>query len=203
MHTNVLNHLQKRCQELKQIVWYIAVKVDMQRQSVDGVTQISTPHFRSSSFKILDANFSASDDVDKSFQSLYKNFEEYNDRGSGWTLKQIIHIEINTVVYDPLPGKTYFTEPTKIKNSKAILNIQNVDEKCFLLCVLAALHPVENHAQRVNNYTPFENELSVKGIDFPVEVNQIPKFEKQNNLSINVIGYDEEEDHFYQCIFLQ
>lgn len=131
MHTDVVNHLQKRCQELKQIVWYVAVKVDMQRQSVDGVTQISTPHFRPSSFKILDANFSASDDVDKGFQSLYKNFEEYNDRGSGWTLKKIIHIEISTVVYDPLPGRTYFTEPTKIKNSKAILNIQNVDEKCF------------------------------------------------------------------------
>lgn len=112
-------------------------------------------------------------------------------------MKQIIHIEISTVVYDPLPGRTYFTEPTKIKNSKAILKIQNVDEKCFLWCVLAALHPVENHAQRVNNYTPFENELSVKGVDFPVKVNQIPKFEKQNNLSIKVIGYDEEEDHFF------
>lgn len=105
----------------------------MQRQSVDGVTQISTPHFRSSSFKIHDTNFSASDDVDKGFQSLYKNFEEYNDRGSGWTLKKIIHIEISTVVCDPLPGRTYFTEPTKIKNSKAILNIQNVDEKCFFM----------------------------------------------------------------------
>lgn len=196
MHTDVVNHLQKRCQELKQIVWYVAVKVDMQRQSVDGVTQISTPHFRSSSFKILDANFSASD-IDKGFQSLYNNFKEYNDRGSGWSLKKIIHIEISTIVYDPLPGRTYFTEPTKIKNSKAILNIQNVDEKCFLWCVLAALHPVENIAQRVKNYTPFENELCVKGIDFPVKVNQIPKFEKQNKLSINVIGYDEEEDHFF------
>lgn len=79
----------------------------MQRQSVDGVTQVSTPHFRSSSFKILDANLFANDDVEKSFQTLYKNFEEYNNRGSGWTLKQIIHIEISTVVFIPLPGRTY------------------------------------------------------------------------------------------------
>lgn len=39
--------------------------------------------------------------------------------------------------------------------------------------------------------------------DLAVRVNRIPNCEKLNNLSINVIGYDDEEDHFFQCIFVQ
>ena len=35
-----------------------------------------------------------------------------------------------------------------------------------------------------------ENELNFDGISFPVNTNQIEKFEKQNQLSINVIGYE-------------
>ena len=39
------------------------------------------------------------------------------------------------VRYNPSRGKKYFQEPDKIRAKKCIINIQNADEKCFLLSV--------------------------------------------------------------------
>ena len=41
--------------------------------------------------------------------------------------------------------------------------------------------------QRVSRFHKFENTLSFLGIDFPVKLNQIPKFEKLNNLKVKCI----------------
>ena len=35
--------------------------------------------------------------------------------------------------------------------------------------------------------------LIIVGIDYPVKISQIPKFEKQNEIRVNVFGYDEKE----------
>lgn len=39
-------------------------------------------------------------------------------------------------------------------------------------------------------------------IDLPVKGNQIPNYEKLNNSSLYVIGYD-EKDQFFQCTLFQ
>ena len=82
--------------------------------------------------------------------------------------------------------------PRKLKITKAIINIQNTnDHRCFICSVPAALHPAEHNPQRVQHYTPYEHELNINGIDMPVKLQQIPKFEKQNEISVNVFGYEE------------
>ena len=37
-----------------------------------------------------------------------------------------------------------------------------------------------------------EQVLNMKGITYPVSLSQIPKFEKQNDISINVFDYEEK-----------
>ena len=66
-------------------------------------------------------------------------------------------------------------------------NIQNHNEKCFLWCILASLHPVQrrNHLDRVSKYQEYERELNMSGIQYPVDVKDIGKFEHQNNISVN------------------
>lgn len=86
--------------------------------------------------------------------------------------------------------------PKELHDKKAILNIRNDDQKCFPWSVLAALHPInhKDHAGHVRHYTRYEQELTVKGITFPMKVQDIPKFKKQNpTLSINLFGYEEED----------
>ena len=47
---------------------------------------------------------------------------------------------------------------------------------------------------RVKHYEHHESELNMSGIAYPLAVKDVPKFEKQNNISVNVFGY---EDGYY------
>ena len=86
--------------------------------------------------------------------------------------------------------------PKKLQGKKALLNIKNEDDKCFTWSILAALHPVDraNNPNRVTKYIPYEAELDMKGIEYPVAARHYGKFENQNNnISINVFGYEDKK----------
>ena len=82
--------------------------------------------------------------------------------------------------------------PTKLKNKKAILNIQNRDNECLRWALRAALFPAPRGRNpiRPSSY-PIEDGLNFTGIDFPTPVSQIDRLERQNeNLAINVFGWE-------------
>ena len=70
--------------------------------------------------------------------------------GSGWRLHSIIRLELHTVRYNPLRGKSYIPLPKELANKKAIINMENDDNQCFLWCVLRALNPKERNPKRVD-----------------------------------------------------
>ena len=66
--------------------------------------------------------------------------------------------------------------------------------------ILAAVHPVESkHANRVANYVKYESSLNVRNIPMPMTLDDVPRFEKQNQLSVNLCGL-EKEDAYPLCI---
>ena len=78
----------------------------------------------------------------------------------------------------------------------AILNIENYDGYCFLWSVLAHLHPCNiSHPNGVSNYRQCFNELDIQGFDFSngFKCSDVHRFEKLNNLSINIFEFN-----FYQ-----
>jgi len=86
--------------------------------------------------------------------------------------------------------------PKVLADKKAIANIQNHYEKCLLCCVLAALHPTDRYnknPQRISHYHPYEQELNTDGISFPKPLHMIERFEKLNQLSINIFGFEDGE----------
>ena len=87
--------------------------------------------------------------IKKSLLSIEAGLEEYQNNGSDWRFKSTDKLEIHTVEYNPTKGSTYFPLPDWISNKKAIVNIQNKDEKCFLWCVLRYLHPNERDENRL------------------------------------------------------
>ena len=44
----------------------------------------------------------------------------------------MVNLEIHTAEFNPMNGSSYIPLPDWISNKKAIVNIQNKDEKCFL-----------------------------------------------------------------------
>ena len=54
---------------------------------------------------------------------------------------------------------------------------------------MAALHPVDNSCA-TSSYPHYSSELKYEGINFPMRLIDIPKFEKMNGLSINVYSIE-------------
>ncbi len=55
---------------------------------------------------------------------------------------------------------------------------------CFMWSVLAAIHPVKQSAERLHHYHSCQDELDFTGIEFPVAIDKIGKFERQNNILV-------------------
>ena len=136
--------------------------------------------------------------IKKSLLSIEAGLEEYQNNGSDWRFKSTDKLEIHTVEYNPTKGSTYFPLPDWISNKKAIVNIQNKDEKCFLWCVLRYLHPKERDENRLTGLKEYEFSLNTKGITFPMKIKDITKFEKLNPElpGINVFSVDENKKFY-------
>nr|XP_015922599.2 uncharacterized protein LOC107451117 [Parasteatoda tepidariorum] len=174
------------------IKWYLCLKALFSRRGHNEEREIATSFFRSCNVVSLNCD-SLREQINCAFAKIISSFDEFIDRGSGWVLEEVNYLELNTSKYIPLSGSSYIPVPPEIAKKKAVLNIKNTDTKCFLWAILASLHPCNDSksANRVSKYREFEHELNLKGITFPMKLNQISKFEKLNNLSINVFGNEE------------
>ncbi|CAC5358971.1 unnamed protein product [Mytilus coruscus] len=127
------------------------------------------------------------DDLIDKFKAWVDQFQE---RGSGFDFNSIKSVQVKLYKYEYQRASSYI--PLQFK-SKNIINVQNKnDNKCFLWSILAYLYPVVKNKQRVTNYKEYEDEISMRGIEYPVAKEDIPKVEKQNNLIINVFALKDQ-----------
>ena len=141
-----------------------------------------------------------STDVEEVFKEMIDEIEEavqkvQDAEGSGWIFKEVLDIKLHTAKWDPLNAGSYIDLPPNLKNKKAIINMKNQDDKCFLWCVLRALNPKNNHPERVDkDLISKQNTLNMEGIKYPVDFRGIDRFESLNpNISISVLGYNQDE----------
>ena len=131
----------------------------------------------------------------KASGKIQREMEEFYARGSNWALRRIKSLEVRLNRYIPLRGASYMELPDYIRKKRAIINVKNQDNKCFLWAILSALHPAHDNAERVTNYTKYQHEFdgALEGLEFPIRLVDIPKFEKRSGVSINVFAYDDEK----------
>ena len=131
-------------------------------------------------------------DINNSIAFINKKHEDFTKSGSGWILKHVDQLVLELIEYNPLNGSSYIQLPKVVRDKKAVLNIKNRDNKCFIWSILAALYPPtsNNHADRVSKYRGYEKYLKTEGLTYPVKIDQIQIFEIANNIKINVIKYE-------------
>ena len=128
---------------------------------------------------------------DELIGSLEAWIDEFQERGSGFIFNKIKETKVKQYKYKYQTASSYI--PLQFKSIN-IINVQNKDNKCLLWAILSKLFPAPDHKQRVTNYLSYEDKIKMRGIEYPVRIKDIPKVEKQNNLSINVFALDDPKN---------
>ena len=111
--------------------------------------------------------------------------------GSGWSMENIVKFELHVTPYQPIATSSYIPTPSYIKSRKAIVNIVKDDDLCFLWSVLAGIHPQSQNPSRLSQYKSYLHDLNTKGLNFPLAISDVDKFERLNdNISINVFAFE-------------
>ena len=168
----------------------------MKRTDSQGFTAIKRFRFHSKGQKLI----LESTDLYEIYQEMIDEIEEElqkveNAEGSGWVFVEVENLTLHTSIWDPIKASSYIKLPKELKNKKAIINMKNEDDKCFMWCVLRALNPKDKNAERVDkDLESKEHTLNMDGIAYPVDFRGIDRFESQNpEISITVLGYNKDE----------
>jgi hypothetical protein len=123
---------------------------------------------------------------------LMNKLEEFAEKDSGWALHEVTGLTVNINRYDPLKigFSTFVTVPNFIKKKHAVINVENDDNFCFLWSVVSALYPAKKNANRISSYPHFKDVLKYQNIQFPITIKDVRKFEKHNNLAINLYCFE-------------
>ena len=135
--------------------------------------------------------------MESSEQELLNKVAVWISEGSGWTIKSINNHYLNVVKYEPMKGSSYIKLPQELRNSvKGLINMKNDDNECFRRCHIRHLNPQAKYPQRIKKVNKaFIENLNYSGIEFPVTTKQYNKIEKQNDININVFGYENKQPY--------
>ncbi|XP_076682600.1 uncharacterized protein LOC143376319 [Andrena cerasifolii] len=119
--------------------------------------------------------------------------EEFQERDGGWALTRILNLTVNVNKYNPLRAGCHHKLPRKLSLKKARISVQSPENACFAWAVVATLHPAEIHVDRPSSYPNYASVLNLQGIEFPMSLKQLGKFERQNDISVNVYSFEAEK----------
>ena len=160
-------------------------------QGVKLETIYKTAFFNGKARTITKAN-DIGHELSMSRQEILNTIDKWVSEGSGWVIDRIDSHYINVTLYKPLNGSSDIELPMKLRNpKKGLINIKKKDEECFRWCHIRHLNPQTEHPERIKKGDKqFIKGLNYDGIDFPLSQKHYNKVEKQNNIRINVFGYE-------------
>ena len=175
---------------------YLSITCDFYKASDPSVITDPPATFNSAPFVIF-----PSTDIEQVVESflaqLLSEIEAYEKNGSGWVLFQLSHLDLNLLQHNPMRASSFIKMPRKLVAKKGYVNVRNDDQRCFVWSILAHLHPADESksAWLVSNYKLYETELNLEGLEFPLKISDIDKFEQNNsNISVTVFGLTDAEE---------
>ena len=133
-------------------------------------------------------------------EQMIQTLVSFASHGSGWSVDSINKSQLVLTRFAPIRGSSYIALPTALARYCHLLNVRNQsDNNCFKYCFTAAYHtkygpPLygEKSSWRVKT-SPHTYSLQnpvahqpVGEFDMPMSLNDIPRFERLNNVQVNV-----------------
>ena len=142
--------------------------------------------------------------ADKTFHVMVEQMllalNNFASHGSGWTLNQIVNIEIRLAKAKPIRASSYLALPGNLARTCSLPNIRNrEDENCFLYCYTSAYHlrfgpqllPPGAPSRWITSPVTYGPDIPLAkqsdGVfDMPTGFHQMTRFEELNNVCVNV-----------------
>ena len=136
--------------------------------------------------------------VDRMIANMKFQIENPALLNSRFVFDEFLYLDVNFHQLNLMRGSSYLPLPDWLASKKAIVNPHNDDEECFKWSVIAAENVGMKDPQRVSNLRKFTDNYDWSGLEFPVSVKDIGKFETRNNISVNVLAVEGRDIYIHR-----
>ena len=188
-------HIESILKSMKGLKFVENLKVTFKKNSKNEIIT-KTAYFNSKPKTIINKT-QITEELQSSKHEILNITAQWISEGSGWTIESVDNHYLNIVQYEPMKGSSYIELPEELKHHlKGLINLKNKDNECFRWCHIRYLNPQDKNPQRIKKSDKeYINQLDYSNIEFPVTVKQYNKIEKQNEININVFGYENKQPY--------
>ena len=113
-------------------------------------------------------------------------------RNSKIVFDRVLHMDIDFHRLNLTRGSSYVPLPDWLMKKKALINPKSSDMECFKWAVIAAMkwEEIDRDHQRVSKLKRYEKEFDWSGLEFPVSLRDINKFERNNEIGVNILAIE-------------
>ena len=117
---------------------------------------------------------------------------------SRFVFDEFLYLDVNFHQLNLTRGSSYLPLPDWLARKKVIVNPHNDYEEYFKWSVIAAENVGMKDPQRVSNLRKFTDNYDWSGLEFPVSIKDIGKFETRNNISVNVLAVEGRDIYIHR-----
>ena len=117
---------------------------------------------------------------------------------SRFVFDEFLCLDVNFHQLNLMRGSSYLPLPDWLARKKVIVNPHNDDDECFKWSVIAAEKVGIKDPQRVSNRRKFKDNYDWSGLEFPVSIKDIGKFETRNDISVNVLAVEGRDIYIHR-----
>ena len=179
--------LEEEISALNGAKFQLALKVQLRKDNPDGSEEYMSPVMRHKQEAALQ-NSEIEEALNRVFPTIQETLEKWTQRGSGWVVDQVETLWLDRQI--PATKRRLFPPTTASAASKeGSCQCKNQGQPLLSVGHQGSKFPAARNPQRPSNY-PQQDDLDFTWIDAPTPISQIPIFERQKDMAINVFGWD-------------
>ena len=111
---------------------------------------------------------------------------------------EFLYLDVNFHQLNLMRGSSYLSLPDWLVRKKVIVNPHNDNEECFKWSVITAEKVGMKDPQIVLNLRKFKDNYDWSGLEFPVSIKGLGKFETRNYISVNVLAVEGRDIYIHR-----
>ena len=117
---------------------------------------------------------------------------------SRFIFDEFLYLDVNFHQLNLTRGSSYLPLPVWLVRKKAIVNPNNDNEECFKWSVIAVENAGMKDPQCISDLRKFMDNYDWSGLEFPVSIKDIGRFETRNNISVNILAVEGRDIYIHR-----